>query len=313
MMLPGAIALSVPVIVGFLFGPEVLGGLLAGVTVSGVLMGIFMNNAGGAWDNAKKSFEKGVLINGEMYYKKSEPHKASVTGDTVGDPFKDTSGPSMNILIKLMSIVSLVIAPYIAVKSSETTNSAREGIEAVGGTEGVDLEKSTAADNNNVNTPNREGRTLNLGEFRAAKLTNGVELNIPELGVENKLLGFIKSDNVVDKETWFDFDRLTFDTGKATLMDDSQEQLKNIAEILKAYPGVNIKLGGYTDNTGDAASNLKLSRDRASSVRAELEKLGIDNDRLEAEGYGQEHPVASNDTEDGRAQNRRISVRVTKK
>ncbi len=113
MMLPGAIALLVPVIIGFIFGPEVLGGVLAGVTVSGVLMGIFQSNAGGAWDNAKKSFEKGVLINGEMFYKKSEPHKASVTGDTVGDPFKDTSGPSMNILIKLMSIVSLVIAPYI--------------------------------------------------------------------------------------------------------------------------------------------------------------------------------------------------------
>jgi K(+)-stimulated pyrophosphate-energized sodium pump len=113
MMLPGAIALITPVIVGFTFGPEVLGGLLAGVTVSGVLMGIFQSNAGGAWDNAKKSFEKGVLINGEMVYKGSEAHKASVTGDTVGDPFKDTSGPSMNILIKLMSIVSLVIAPYI--------------------------------------------------------------------------------------------------------------------------------------------------------------------------------------------------------
>jgi K(+)-stimulated pyrophosphate-energized sodium pump len=119
MMMPGAIALITPVIVGFIFGPEVLGGLLAGVTVSGVLMGIFQSNAGGAWDNAKKSFEKGVMINGEMYYKKSEPHKASVTGDTVGDPFKDTSGPSMNILIKLMSIVSLVIAPYIAQPSTE--------------------------------------------------------------------------------------------------------------------------------------------------------------------------------------------------
>ncbi|MBX3281740.1 MAG: sodium-translocating pyrophosphatase [Acidobacteria bacterium] len=113
MILPGAIALVTPVIVGFIFGPEVLGGLLAGVTVSGVLMGIFQSNAGGAWDNAKKSFEKGVEINGEVFYKKSEPHKASVTGDTVGDPFKDTSGPSMNILIKLMSIVSLIIAPYI--------------------------------------------------------------------------------------------------------------------------------------------------------------------------------------------------------
>ena len=114
MMLPGAIAILSPIIIGFILGPEALGGFLAGATVSGVLMGIFQNNAGGAWDNAKKSFEKGVEINGEIHYKKSEPHKASVTGDTVGDPFKDTSGPSMNILIKLMSIVSLVIAPTLA-------------------------------------------------------------------------------------------------------------------------------------------------------------------------------------------------------
>lgn len=114
MILPGAMAIFFPLIIGFLLGPEALGGFLAGATVCGVLMGIFQNNAGGAWDNAKKSFEKGVEINGEIHYKKSEPHKASVTGDTVGDPFKDTSGPSMNILIKLMSIVSLVIAPTLA-------------------------------------------------------------------------------------------------------------------------------------------------------------------------------------------------------
>ena len=124
MMMPGAIALITPVIVGFVWGPEVLGGLLAGVTVSGVLMGIFQSNAGGAWDNAKKSFEKGVVINGETFYKKSEPHKASVTGDTVGDPFKDTSGPSMNILIKLMSIVALVIAPYLTNGDMQSSASA---------------------------------------------------------------------------------------------------------------------------------------------------------------------------------------------
>jgi len=114
MMLPGAIAIISPIIIGFTLGPEALGGFLAGATVSGVLMGMFQNNAGGAWDNAKKSFEKGVDINGQKYFKGSDPHKASVTGDTVGDPFKDTSGPSMNILIKLMSIVSLVIAPTLA-------------------------------------------------------------------------------------------------------------------------------------------------------------------------------------------------------
>lgn len=133
MIAPGAIALVVPVVVGFTFGPEVLGGLLAGVTVSGVLMGMFQSNAGGAWDNAKKSFEKGVEIHGQTYYKKSEPHKASVTGDTVGDPFKDTSGPSMNILIKLTSIVALIIAPHISEKSIETTGQEqpRHTIEAV--------------------------------------------------------------------------------------------------------------------------------------------------------------------------------------
>lgn len=138
MMLPGAIALITPVIVGFCFkghfdntsSAEMLGGLLAGVTVSGVLLGIFQNNAGGAWDNAKKSFEKGVEIDGKMEFKGSEAHKASVTGDTVGDPFKDTSGPSMNILIKLMSIVSLVIAPHIAVEDANTMSHDAVAVEA---------------------------------------------------------------------------------------------------------------------------------------------------------------------------------------
>ena len=115
MVLPGMIAVLSPVVVGFIGGPEMLGGLLAGVTVTGVLMAIFQANSGGAWDNAKKMFEEGVEIDGQTYYKGSEPHKAAVVGDTVGDPFKDTSGPSLNILIKLMSVVALVIAPSIAI------------------------------------------------------------------------------------------------------------------------------------------------------------------------------------------------------
>ena len=119
MLLPGSVAIVTPLLVGFIWGPEVLGGFLAGATASGVLLGMFQNNAGGAWDNAKKSFEKGAVIHGETFYKGSDQHKASVTGDTVGDPFKDTSGPSMNILIKLMSIVSLVIAPTLAKIYSE--------------------------------------------------------------------------------------------------------------------------------------------------------------------------------------------------
>jgi K(+)-stimulated pyrophosphate-energized sodium pump len=121
MVVPGLMAVIVPVVIGFLpgFGVESLGGLLAGVTVSGVLMAIFQSNAGGAWDNAKKMFEEGVEINGQMYYKKSDPHKAAVVGDTVGDPFKDTSGPSLNILLKLMSIVALVLAPLLALEEGE--------------------------------------------------------------------------------------------------------------------------------------------------------------------------------------------------
>lgn len=113
MVLPGVVAIGSPVAVGFLGGAEMLGGLLAGVTVAGVLMAIFQSNAGGAWDNAKKMFEEGVEIQGQMYYKGSDPHKAAVVGDTVGDPFKDTSGPSLNILLKLMSVVALVIAPLL--------------------------------------------------------------------------------------------------------------------------------------------------------------------------------------------------------
>jgi K(+)-stimulated pyrophosphate-energized sodium pump len=113
MMLPGALTIISPIIIGFVMGPEALGSYMAGVTVSGVLWAIFQNNAGGAWDNAKKAFEAGVMINGEMTYKGSEAHKAAVTGDTVGDPFKDTSGPSMNILIKLTCLIGLVIAPIL--------------------------------------------------------------------------------------------------------------------------------------------------------------------------------------------------------
>ena len=113
MIVPGLLAVLTPVVIGFLFGPQTLGGLLAGVTVTGVLMAIFQSNSGGAWDNAKKMIEEGVEIDGNQYGKGSDMHKAAVVGDTVGDPFKDTSGPSLNILIKLMSVVSLVIAPLI--------------------------------------------------------------------------------------------------------------------------------------------------------------------------------------------------------
>jgi outer membrane protein OmpA-like peptidoglycan-associated protein len=128
------------------------------------------------------------------------------------------------------------------------------------------------------------------------------------------LLAFIQDPATKpDKTTWFDFDRLLFNTGSATLQPQSMEQLNNIAAILKAYPATHLTIGGYTDNTGDAASNLKLSQDRANNVTAELVKLGVAKDRLVAKGYGEEHPVGDNSTEAGRAQNRRISMLVTQK
>jgi K(+)-stimulated pyrophosphate-energized sodium pump len=154
MMLPGAIAILSPIVVGFLAGPEALGGFLAGATVSGVLMGMFQNNAGGAWDNAKKSFEKGAEIRGETYYKGSEPHKASVTGDTVGDPFKDTSGPSMNILIKLMSIVSLVLAPTLAGMFSDNQPDERAEINLGNDAAKLQNERSPIITQSKINTGN---------------------------------------------------------------------------------------------------------------------------------------------------------------
>jgi OOP family OmpA-OmpF porin len=153
-----------------------------------------------------------------------------------------------------------------------------------------------------------------LGKFMATKLPNGVELNLPEFGVEKKLIAFIEDKSKpVDKTTWFSFDRLDFETGSATLKPTSAEQLKNIAEIMKAYPKVALKLGGYTDNVGSADSNLKLSQKRAESTMQELVKLGADAKRLQAEGYGEKYPVADNSTEEGRAKNRRIDLRVTSK
>ena len=153
----------------------------------------------------------------------------------------------------------------------------------------------------------------NLGKFLKHALPDGKTLSIPEFGVENKLISYINSDEPISDTRWFSFDRLLFETNSATLMPASQEQLTNIADIMKAYPRVNLLLGGYTDNTGTDEVNMQLSQQRADSVRQELIKLGVPAERLSSKGYGSAHPVAPNDTDENRAKNRRIDIQVTQK
>ena len=322
MMLPGAITIISPILVGFIFGPEVLGGFLAGATVSGVLMGMFQNNAGGAWDNAKKSFEKGADIKGEIYYKGSEPHKASVTGDTVGDPFKDTSGPSMNILIKLMSIVSLVIAPSLLKVHGDTIRKNRheklESLQRMEAGNGAAVYGVGATVVGGV-TPvlgklNTDGDYVyDMGSMIDYKLPNGETMNVgdkSELAMLAKDIN-LKDQSLLEKNHWFNVQNLFFKTAESTLKEGSQVQLENLAKIMIAYPTLKLKLGGYTDNVGAEETNKTLSNLRASTAKLELTKLGIAADRIESEGFGSQFPVcAANDTDECKAQNRRIDVRV---
>jgi OmpA-OmpF porin, OOP family len=145
-------------------------------------------------------------------------------------------------------------------------------------------------------------------------LPGGITLRIPVSGIESKLIAFIEDNSrPVNDTTWFDFDRLKFASGSATILPESKEQLDNIVAVLKAYPSVNVKVGGYTDDVGGEDANLRLSQRRADAVMQALASSGIAANRLRAEGYGEKHPVGANSTEQGRARNRRIALRVTKK
>ena len=173
----------------------------------------------------------------------------------------------------------------------------------------VDATKNAA---NNVKDA-AANAAVKIGDIFKLTLPGGTVLDVPKGSLEDGLVTFIQSKDTVSKTRWFDFDRLLFETGKATLKPESAAQLANAAAIMKAFPNVKIKVGGYTDNVGNPASNFKLSTDRAKNVMAELVKLGTAATRMEAEGYGDKNPVASNDTAEGRAKNRRISMRVTAK
>jgi outer membrane protein OmpA-like peptidoglycan-associated protein len=153
-----------------------------------------------------------------------------------------------------------------------------------------------------------------LGRLVDRDLPGNVSLRIPENGMEARLIAYIEdSSRGLRDERWFDFDRLTFDTNSAIPRPESEEQLANIASILKAYPQVRLRIGGYTDNKGNRQANQRLSENRAASVHRELVGMGVEPSRLEAEGYGAQHAIADNTTEQGRAKNRRISLKVLQK
>jgi len=150
-------------------------------------------------------------------------------------------------------------------------------------------------------------------KFITKTLPDNTEIIIAENGVEAQLLKFIEDKNIKVEESWISFDRILFDTDKATLRPSSEYQGKNVVAILKAFPNVSLKIGGYTDNTGNPQSNMKLSQARADAVMNALIKNGIEPARLSAEGYGEQFPVATNDTPEGREKNRRVDVRISKR
>jgi outer membrane protein OmpA-like peptidoglycan-associated protein len=164
-------------------------------------------------------------------------------------------------------------------------------------------------------TPDTSGTPGAIGTagYLSRSLPDGTHLRFPATSTEARLLAFLETNAPVDREIWYELDRITFETDSANLKPESREQLSNISAIMKAYPQVHAKIGGYTDNTGDPSANLRLSQSRAQTVRSELQNLGVDGSRLESEGYGNQHPVASNDIAEGRKQNRRVAIRVTER
>ena len=228
-----------------------------------------------------------------------------------------TSGRSW--LLPALGVLGLLLVGWLVLGRNRTTQTAATADSttvASGGTVDSTASKMGGAADSAAGAIGGavSGAAARLGAFVKRSLPGGVELNVPENGVESHLLSFITdASRPVSDTVWFNFDRLLFETGSSKLTPTSSEQVDNIAAILKAYPAVNIKLGGYTDNVGNAAANQKLSGDRANTVKAALVSRGIETGRLAAEGYGDAHPVADNATPEGREQNRRIAIRVTKK
>ena len=245
-----------------------------------------------------------------------EPPRAVQERDRAAAYANPVSPPerSNRWLWPLLAIAALLLIWFTTMRGRGSTVDATVDSAVSTGSVAIDSAASRAAGAAPSATTAVSDATAKLGAFGKQALPGGVELNVPERGIESQLIAFITDTaRPVNDTTWFNFDRLNFATGSATILPESEEQLNNIAAILQAYPNVNVKVGGYTDNTGDRAANRTLSQQRADAVRQALVAKSIDAKRLVAEGYGPDHPVGDNATEDGRAMNRRIALRVTKK
>jgi K(+)-stimulated pyrophosphate-energized sodium pump len=268
MLLPGILTIGFPLVIAFvpmIFGmdnlsiAEMLGGYMAGVTVSGVLWAIFQNNAGGAWDNAKKSFEAGVEIDGEMTYKGSEAHKAAVTGDTVGDPFKDTSGPSMNILIKLTCLIGLVLAPILGghdVHGADTSSTENVWVDAEGNVAGGEKEVTI-----NMTT---EG-DLTVATIETISMVNGnKEKNVQkmkgtEAEVKAKLAEFEGTDGLAKNDLEM--------TGEGLQKDVQVEMAENEDGTVKAV------VTTTTTENGETSTSEETIEGTMEEVKAKLDAL----------------------------------------
>ncbi len=279
------LALAVPAVMGFL-GREAKGANLDGAGLMNLLSGQagFLKNLAPAGLGSVVGLPAGI----------------SGIARTVSEPVKKAAA-AWKWVLPLFILGAALLYVFGRFGTPTVPTSVKEVKEAVTGTvEKVAVETGVVVER--------------LGRMLPVTLPTGVELTVPEFGAEKRLIAFIEDEaRPVDTTTWFTLDRLEFETGSANLKPSSMEQLRNIAQIMKAYPNVGLKIGGYTDSTGNPEANLKLSHTRARNTMNELIGLGVDPARLEAEGYGDKHPVADNSTEEGRQKNRRIDLKVTRK
>jgi outer membrane protein OmpA-like peptidoglycan-associated protein len=295
----GLLKMAVPLVLGFFAKSQSAGGLTASS----------LGNMLRAETPNLRSYLPNDLLNSAVGVASTTASRAA-TAVQAGVSSASSGAPRWLIPA---AIAGALLLAWLVIRSMSTPK------EAVQTAANVTTEAANSAANAVSGAASAVGNTATaawaaLGDLMKVKLPDGSELNVPSRGVEARLVSYLNDSSApVSDTTWFDFDRLLFDTGKATLQPASQEQLTNIAAILKAYPQVKIRIGGYTDNTGDPAANLQLSEQRADNVMAELVRLGIDPARITAKGYGAENPIADNSTEEGRQKNRRISLRVTDK